>query len=100
MNEKFVNPDTSLQSDEITFRRLTALDIPNLVQIRATYTTPTILAVERSGSGLTVGWRLIERTLPQPFDKGTLYDFDEQAQAAVQDRLERPDETYQRVAQL
>lgn len=76
------------------------LDIPNLSQIRATYKTPTILAVERSGSGLTTGWRLVERTLPQPFDKGTLYDFDEQAQAAIRGRLERTGESYQRVAEL
>ena len=86
--------------EEITLRPLEAADMPNLGQIRATYKTPVILAVERSGTGLTVGWRLVEQTLPQPFDKGTLYDFDEHEQAAILQRLARPEETYQRVAEL
>jgi len=82
----------------IELRPLREEDIPNLPQIRPTYVTNTILAVEKSGEGLEVGWRLVERSLPKPFDKGTLYDFDEAAQAEIRDRLARPHQTYQRVA--
>ncbi len=83
----------------INLRPLTPEDIPNLPQIRPTYKSSSILEVERSGTGLEIGWRLVERDLPQPFDKGTLYDFDEIAQAEIRARLERPDDTYQRVAE-
>src|SRR5258708_34117950 len=89
-----------MMSHDIILRPLEEADIPNLVQIRATYQTPIILPVERSGSGLNIGWRLVEHMLPQPFDKGTLYDFDEEARAAIRERLTHPDETYQRVAEL
>jgi GNAT superfamily N-acetyltransferase len=82
----------------ISLRPLQPDDIPNLPQIRPTYTSPTILGLEKSGDGLEIGWRLVERALPQPFDKGTLYDFDEVVQAEIRARLARPDETYQRVA--
>jgi ribosomal protein S18 acetylase RimI-like enzyme len=95
-----VTLETHSQRDEIILRPLIASDFSKLVQIRPTYTTSTILAVERSGGDLTVNWRLVERTLPQPFDKGTLYDFDEEAQAAIRDRASRPAGTYQRVAEL
>lgn len=82
----------------INLRPLQPDDIPNLPQIRPTYTSPTILGLDKSGDGLEIGWRLVERVLPQPFDKGTLYDFDEVAQAEIRARLARPDETYQRLA--
>jgi ribosomal protein S18 acetylase RimI-like enzyme len=82
----------------IVLRPLTPEDIPALSQIRPTYRSPTILAVEKSGEGITPGWKLVERQLPQPFDKGTLYDFNEEQQATIAGRLARPDETYQRVA--
>jgi GNAT superfamily N-acetyltransferase len=82
----------------ITLRPLRLGDIPNLPQIRPTYTSQTILSMEKRGDGLEIGWQLVERTLPQPFDKGTLYDFDEVVQAAIRHRADRPDETYQRVA--
>ena len=29
------------------------------------------------GSGIEAGWRLVERPLPQPYDKGSRYDFDD-----------------------
>jgi ribosomal protein S18 acetylase RimI-like enzyme len=82
----------------INLRPIEPDDIPNLPQIRPTYTSPTILGVEKSGNGLEIGWRLVERALSQPFDKGTLYDFDEVAQAEIRARLARPDDIYQRVA--
>jgi ribosomal protein S18 acetylase RimI-like enzyme len=83
----------------IALRPLSADDIPNLPQIRPTYQSATILEVERSGTGIEIGWRLIERELPRPFDKGALYDFDEKTQGEIQGRLARPDDTYQRVAE-
>jgi GNAT superfamily N-acetyltransferase len=82
----------------ISLRPLQPDDIPKLPQIRPTYTSPTILSVEKRGDGLEIGWQLVERTLPQPFDKGALYNFDEVAQNAIRQRMARPDENYQRVA--
>jgi ribosomal protein S18 acetylase RimI-like enzyme len=84
---------------DITVRPLTADDIANLPQIRPTYRSPSILAVERSGEGVEVGWRLVERTLPEPFDKGPVYDFSAHEQEEIRERLSRPEDTYQRVAE-
>jgi ribosomal protein S18 acetylase RimI-like enzyme len=83
----------------INLRPLEPGDIPNLPQIRPTYKATSILALEKSGTGLELGWQLVEHALPQPFDKGALYDFDEIAQGDILARLERPDDTYQRVAE-
>jgi streptothricin acetyltransferase len=85
---------------EITLRPLVLDDIPRLVEIRPTYVTDTILAIERSGVGLTTAWRLVERKLSTPFDKGNLYNFGEAEQELVRQRLRRPEETYQSVAEL
>jgi streptothricin acetyltransferase len=79
-------------------RPLELSDIPNLPQIRPTYQTSTRLTVEKTGSGLAVGWQLVEQPLSKPFDKGRLYDFDANAQDIIRERLLRPDDTYQRVA--
>jgi streptothricin acetyltransferase len=98
MAKRETTKTTSPPSD-IVVRRLTALDVPTLAQIRPTYKSSTILAVEKVGSGLTTGWQLVERTLPQPFDKGTLYNFDENAQITIRKRLNNPRDTYQRVAE-
>jgi ribosomal protein S18 acetylase RimI-like enzyme len=84
----------------IEIRPLTLEDIPNLPEIRPTYRTDTILAVERSGQGYEVSWRLVERRLAQPFDKGGLYDFTPEQQAAIRERLKRGAAAYQRVAVL
>jgi len=65
----------------ISLRPLEFTDISNLSQIRATYHSPTILVLEKSGSGITTGWQLVER--PIPFDKRTLYDFDAQTLAII-----------------
>jgi ribosomal protein S18 acetylase RimI-like enzyme len=82
----------------IELRPLTDADVPRLTHIRPTYKSATILEVQRFGEGLAQGWQLAERTLPQPFDKGTMYDFDAERQADIRERLSRPDETYLRVA--
>jgi streptothricin acetyltransferase len=83
----------------IHLRPLRLADIPNLPQIRPTYTSETILRVEKSGGGLEVGWRLVEQRLPKPFEKGALYDFDDSAQAVIRARLERSDDAYQQIAE-
>src|SRR5262245_9318184 len=83
----------------IKLRLLLRADIPNLPQIRPTYRADTILKVEKSGTGIEVGWRLVEQKLPEPFDKRALYDFDDDAQALVRSRLERSEGVYQRVAE-
>ncbi len=66
-------------------------DIPRLVEIHPSFTSTTTLIVERLGSGIEGGWRLLERPLPQPFDKGTAYDFDAAEQANIRRRLRRGD---------
>ncbi len=81
----------------INLRPLRPADIANLPQIRPTYVSQTILHVEKNGSGLEVGWRVVEKDAS--FDKGALYDFDDTAQTQIRARLERPDDTYQRVAE-
>src|SRR5260221_10506868 len=86
-------------SELINLRPLTLEDIPRLEQIRPGYKSDTVLDVEKSGSGLEIGWLLVERALTQPFDKGTLYDFDEVVQERIMARLERPEDTYQRIAE-
>lgn len=84
----------------IEIRPLTLEDIPKLPEIRPTYRTDTVLAVEREGEGYLVSWRLTERRLEKPFDKGGLYDFTPETQAAIRKRLERGAAAYQRVAVL
>ncbi len=84
----------------ITLRELTSADIPNLTQIRPTYRTNTILELERTGSGLQVGWKLVERELETPFDKGSGYDLNEIMQADIAERFLRTDDVYQRVAEF
>lgn len=83
----------------IELRELRSSDVPNLTQIRPTYKSKTVLHVERSGSGLEIFWRLNEQPLAVPFNKGAGYDFDEFVQADIAERLSRPDDTYQRVAE-
>jgi streptothricin acetyltransferase len=72
-------------------RPMTEQDIPRLTDIRPGFVSPTVLVVEKSGSGIEVGWRLVERALPTPFDKGHGYDFDEMEQAGIRRRLRRGD---------
>lgn len=75
-------PDTVLH-----IRPMTEADIPRLAVIRPGFVSPTVLAVEHTGSGLETGWRLVERPLAEPFDKGDAYDFDRREQANVRRRL-------------
>ncbi len=72
-------------------RPMREADIPRLAEIRPSFTSATTLAVERIGTGIEGGWRLAERPLPQPFDKGTAYDFDIGEQANIRRRMQRGD---------
>jgi len=72
--------------DRPTIRHMTENDIPRLSEIRPSFVSATVLALERIGSGIEAGWRLVERPLPVPFDKGHGYDFDPQEQANIRQR--------------
>jgi ribosomal protein S18 acetylase RimI-like enzyme len=72
-------------------RPMTEADIARLGVIRPGFVSPTTLIVERLGSGLESGWRLVERTLPEPFDKGSGYDFDPAERDNIRRRLRRGD---------
>ena len=72
-------------------RPMTEADIPRLAEIRPGFVSATVLDVERLGSGIEAGWRLVERRLEQPFDKGTGYDFDPTEQRNILGRLRRGD---------
>ncbi len=72
-------------------RAMTEADIPRLAEIRPNFRSATTLAVERLGQGIEGGWRLVERPLPRPFEKGAAYDFDAQEQANIRRRLRRGD---------
>ena len=70
---------------------MTEADIPRLAGIRAGFTSPTVLHVECTGRGIEGGWRLIERALPEPFEKGNEYDFDSREQANIRRRFRQGD---------
>lgn len=72
-------------------RPMTEDDIPRLSDMRPGFVSPTVLAVERTGSGLEIGWHLVERPLARPFDKGHKYDFDQNEQANIRQRFQRGD---------
>jgi len=69
-------------------RPLTAEDIPRLTDIRAGFVSETVLKIQKTGDGLSVGWQLNEIPLAEPFDKQSGYDFDEDEQANILNRLE------------
>lgn len=72
-------------------RPMTAGDIPRLAEIRPGFVSPTVLDVARIGSGIESGWRLVERVLDTPYDKGDAYDFDRTEQRNIRRRFERGD---------
>ena len=72
-------------------RPLRADDIPALARINATFTSDTVLEVEKTGAGLEVGWRLVERRLPRPFERGDEYNLRAQDLKEVGARLARDD---------
>ncbi len=75
-------------------RRMTEDDIPRLTEIRPSFVSDTVLTVERSGNGVEVGWRLVERRLVVPFDKGHDYDFDLTERENIRERFRRGDGLY------
>ncbi len=59
-------------------RTLAPADVERLTQINSSFTSDSVLAVEKTGEGLEAGWRLVERPLDVPFEKGRAYDFSEE----------------------
>ncbi|MBN1679136.1 MAG: GNAT family N-acetyltransferase [Anaerolineae bacterium] len=76
-----------MSSPKPTIRPMTEHDIPRLADIRAGFVSPTVLTVEITGSGMEMGWRLVERKLIEPYDKGNRYDFDRTEQANIRTRM-------------
>jgi len=76
---------------DIRIRPMTEQDIPRLAAIRPGFVSPTTLVVEKDGDGLAVGWRLAERPLPEPYDKGDGYDFDQTERRHILARLRKGD---------
>ncbi len=70
---------------------MTEADVPRLAEIRPGFVSTTVLDVERLGGGIEAGWRLVERQLERPFDKGAGYDFDPAEQRNILGRLRRGD---------
>lgn len=77
--------------DDPLIRPMIEADLPRLAEIRPGFTSDTVLHVEKTGSGLSVGWRLEERPLPRPYDKGRFYDFDEEEIGHIRRRFEAGD---------
>lgn len=85
----------------VQLRAMTLEDIPRLQEIRPTYTTPTILALETSadsGAGLSALWRLVEVTPKKPFSKGDLYNFGPETQEEIRERLHSGKDAFEWVA--
>jgi ribosomal protein S18 acetylase RimI-like enzyme len=80
-----------MQPSRPQIRPMTEQDIPRLANIRPGFTSATVLDVEKTGSGFEVGWRLVERDLPEPYDKGSGYDFDAIEQGNILQRFRRGD---------
>jgi streptothricin acetyltransferase len=59
-------------------RDLLSADVEHLAQINSTFTSESVLFVEKTGDGLGAGWRLVERPLAVPFEKGRAYDLSEE----------------------
>jgi streptothricin acetyltransferase len=72
-------------------RPMTEQDIPRLAEIRPGFVSPTVLEVTRSGEGIESGWRLVERDLPEPYDKAEGYNFDSTEQENIRRRVRRGD---------
>lgn len=75
----------------IHIRPLQRADLPALLHIDATFTADTTLDVVKTGDGLEVGWRLVERRLEKPFDRGAEYNLGPQDLADIEGRLARDD---------
>lgn len=88
-----------MTEQDLIIRHMTAADIPRLAEIRPDFVSDTVLVVERLGSGIAAGWRLVERPLDTPFNKGTAYDFDSGEQRLIRRRFERGDGLHRVVEQ-
>jgi streptothricin acetyltransferase len=70
-------------------RPLLASDLPRLTEINPTFTSTSVLRVERTGLPPWQGWTLREEALATPYDKGDAYDFDPNERRHIQARLAR-----------
>ena len=66
-------------------------DIPLLADMRPGFQSDTVLKVERSGDGYQVGWSLREVKRTTPYDKGRGYDFNDEEQSNIHNRLRQSD---------
>ncbi|MBZ0317984.1 MAG: GNAT family N-acetyltransferase [Anaerolineae bacterium] len=82
---------------ECFIRQMVPEDIEPLVDIRPGFVTDTVFKVEQFGQGLEQGWRLVEKKLPTPFDKGAGYDFTPEERRSIAGRLAQ-DNTLMEVA--
>lgn len=66
-------------------------DVARLTEIDPSFTSDSVLRVERVGTGIEIGWTLMEISLLQPYDKGRGYDFDPSERKHILERLQLPD---------
>ncbi len=76
---------------EYVVHRLALEDIPRLAEINPTFTSHTVLHIQRSGAPPFMGWQLQERPRAQPYHKGRAYDFDSQEQDNIRRRHTQAD---------
>lgn len=75
----------------IRIRPMRPADLPALLNINATFISNSILEVEKTGEGMEVGWRLVERPLERPFNRRDDYNLRPQDLKDVEARLKRDD---------
>lgn len=80
-----------MDKSRFLIRSMTLEDIPRLIEIRPGFTSDTYLDVERTGEGYLVGWKLVEKPLQRPFDKGSAYDFTADERKSIKKRLLQED---------
>ncbi|PJF42403.1 MAG: hypothetical protein CUN55_10110 [Phototrophicales bacterium] len=76
-----------MDTERFLIRPMTVEDIPRLTEIRPGFVSDTYLDVEREGDGYLISWRLVEKRLEKPFDKGNAYDFTLDERRNIQHRL-------------
>lgn len=77
--------------DRFLIRPMRMNDVPRLIEIDPSFTSDSVLRVQRSGEGYELAWKLLEVPLSKPFHKGSAYDFDATERSNIQQRLQRPD---------
>ncbi len=78
-------------TERFIIRPMRVADIPRLTEIDPSFSSKTVLRVQRTGGSYEVGWALHEVPLARPFNKGAAYDFDATERRHIQQRLQRDD---------